>query len=270
MSDSILYCGDTSLDGAAAYLAGLLETWQFPFDYVPSDRVLNPVGLRGRRLVILSDFPATGMDAEAQSALLAAVDDGTGLLMIGGWESFHGAGGDWETTAVADALPVVILPTDDRLNCDHPVVLRQVAEHTSVRGLPWAERPPVVGGFNRFTPKPASTVVLEADRLRTSYDGGRHNGGQHNGGQWSVETVETHPMLVFGEYGAGPTAALATDVAPHWVGGFVDWGDGRVRAQAAGAEEIEVGDLYARFWRQLLSFLAGQDLSSPAAVTHVP
>ncbi len=265
MNGSILYCGDTSLDGAAAYLAGLLESWRCPFDYVPSDRALSPADLRGRRLVILSDFPAAGMDAEAQSALLSAVEGGSGLLMIGGWESFHGAGGNWETTAVANALPVVIQPTDDRLNCDHPVVLRQVAEHASVDGLPWAERPPVVGGFNRFTPKLDSTVVLEADRLRTSYDG-----GPCNGSRWSVETVETHPMLVLGAYGAGPTAALATDAAPHWVGGFVDWGNGRVRAQAVGAEQVEVGDLYARFWRQLLSFLSGQDLTSPAAVPHGP
>ena len=259
MSGSILYCGDTSLDGAASYLAGLLALWRCPFDYVPSDHALSPAELRGRRLVILSDFPAIGMDADAQSALLAAVDDGTGLLMIGGWESFHGAGGDWETTAVASALPVVIASTDDRLNCDHPVVLRQTAEHAAVNGLPWDQRPPVVGGFNRFTPQPDSTVVLEADRLRTSYDGDR----------WSVETVETHPMLVMGNYGAGPTAALATDAAPHWVGGFVDWGDGRVRAQAIGAEEVEVGDLYARFWQQLLSFLSRQDLSALAAAPHV-
>jgi hypothetical protein len=44
---------------------------------------------------------------------------------------------------------------------------------------------------------------------------------------------------------------LATDVAPHWVGGFVDWGDQRV-AQAVANDGIEVGNWYARFFRNLL------------------
>ena len=45
--------------------------------------------------------------------------------------------------------------------------------------------------------------------------------------------------------------ALATDVAPHWVGGFVDWGKERVVADV-GDDFIDVGNWYARFFRQLL------------------
>jgi hypothetical protein len=59
------------------------------------------------------------------------------------------------------------------------------------------------------------------------------------------------PLLVVGEYGRGRTAALATDVAPHWVGGLVDWGDQRV-VQQVGAGFIDVGNWYARFFRNLL------------------
>jgi hypothetical protein len=50
------------------------------------------------------------------------------------------------------------------------------------------------------------------------------------------------PLLVTGQHGAGRVAAITTDVAPHWVGGFVDWGDARVAAQADGAPAIEVGN----------------------------
>ena len=53
----------------------------------------------------------------------------------------------------------------------------------------------------------------------------------------------------------GRTAALATDLAPHWVGGLVDWGDGeRVVAQAPGSWPIEVGNFYAQFIANLLTW----------------
>lgn len=245
MTAPVLYCGDTALDNAAAYLAGLLTRWGFEFDYCPSDRQLDPASVLGRRLVILSDYPSAQMNPDAQARLLDAVSAGTNLLMIGGWESFHGLGGDWDRTAIAAALPVDIQRDDDRLNCDHPVLIRQVASHPAVDGLPWTDRAPYVGGFNRFQPRPQAKVILAADRVRV----------HHRDGLWQVELVETHPLLVVGSYGSGTTAALATDVAPHWVGGFVDWGDQRVTGQAQGSTAIEVGDLYAKFWNQLLTFL---------------
>lgn len=241
----ILYCGDTCLDGDAAYLAGMLTMWGFRFDYCPSDRPIEPASVSGRQLVILSDYPSVQMSSAAQANLLAAVDAGTNLLMIGGWESFHGLGGDWDTTAIAAALPVTLRSNDDRLNCDHPVLIRQALSHPAVDGLPWSSRAPYVGGFNRFSAKLDATVVLEADRLRAQY----------RDGMWYAELIETHPMLVVGSHGTGKTAALATDVAPHWVGGFVDWGDLRVTEHAHGSKAIEVGDLYAKFWKHLLTFM---------------
>ena len=248
MNAPILYCGDTSLDGAAAYLAGLLTLWGCEFEYRPSDQPLEADAAAGRELVVFSDYPSAQLQPGADAALLSAVEEGTSLLMIGGWESFHGLGGDWDTTALAAALPVEIQASDDRLNCDHPVLLRQVNSHPVIDSLPWSNRPPGVGGLNRFASKPDATVLLEGDRLRP----------RREGDSWQWELQETLPMLVVGEHGSGKTAALATDVAPHWVGGFVDWGEGRASGQAPGAEAIEVGDLYAQFWRQLTSHLVGR------------
>ena len=54
--------------------------------------------------------------------------------------------------------------------------------------------------------------------------------------------------------GRGRTAALATDVAPHWVGGLVDWGSRRVTAQAPRGEMIEVGQHYATFLTRLVEW----------------
>lgn len=241
----VLYCGDTSLATAAQYLAGLMTAWGCPYRYVPSHQSLTAADLEDADLIILSDYPATRITADLQDRLLSSIADGAGLLMIGGWESFHGLGGNWDQTQIADVLPVRMQTTDDRVNCDQPALVRQVAAHPAVDGLPWLERPPTIGGFNRFHPKADATVLLEVDRLRPAYQKRA----------WSVELIETLPLLVVGSHGRGATCAVATDVAPHWVGGLVDWGNARVAAQPPGGEAIEVGDLYARFWRQLLSSL---------------
>lgn len=245
MTNSILYLGDTHLHDAAAYLAGLLHGWGWPFDYVPSHEPARASMFdASRSLFIISDYPSGQMEPAAQRTLIEQVAGGAGLIMIGGWESFHGLGGDWDGTLVADALPVVIASEDDRMNCDQPVLVRRIAEHPAVSGLPWDSRPPVIGGFNRMSPKPAATVLLEAQRFAVRCDGE----------DFSFAPFDRHPLLVVGEFGSGRTAALATDVAPHWVGPLIDWGLPRIAAQAPQANPVEVGGDYAKFLRQLLSW----------------
>lgn len=249
MPAPILYCGDTSLSSAAAYLAGVLTASGEAFDYIPSDRPWPEDALQTPRpLVILSDYPAANVSEPARQRLVQHTHDGGGLLMIGGWESYHGAGGDWDATAVGGILPVAVSHEDDRINWDQPALVRCVGDHPATRGLPWDSRPPVVGGFNRVAARANSEVLLEVDRCRA----------QQEGNGWRLSVEESHPLLVVGAFGAGRTAALATDVAPHWVGGLVDWGTGRVSARAAGAEPVEVGDLYAAFFQQLISWTKRQ------------
>lgn len=246
MANSILYLGDTHLHDAAAYLAGLMHGWGWAFDYVPShESAPAEMFNTPRKLIIVSDYPAARMDAAAQQNLIDQVAAGVGLIMIGGWESFHGLGGDWDGTPVGDTLPVVIASTDDRMNCDQPVLVRRLVEHPVLAGLPWDSRPPVIGGFNRFTEKPDATVLLEAQRFTAAT----------NAGEFCFSPLDRHPLLVVGEFGRGRTAALATDVAPHWVGPLVDWGLPRVAAQAPQANGVEVGGDYASFLRQLLSWV---------------
>jgi uncharacterized membrane protein len=248
MPGTILYCGDTHLRSAAAYLAGVLASSGEEFTYVPSDRALATPDLAERPgLVILSDYPAARVSPPLQERLVELVAEGTGLLMIGGWESFHGQGGDWDATPVAECLPVEISPEDDRLNSDRPLLVRRTARHEITRGLPWKRRPPHVGGLNRIRPRDAAEVLLVCDELRCR----RKRGG------WKFRTRAVHPLLVVGSHGRGRTAALATDLAPHWVGGMVDWGAGRVAAQGPEAEAVEVGDLYAQFTIQLIRWTRG-------------
>jgi uncharacterized membrane protein len=239
---AILYLGDTSLAGAAGYLAGLMTSCGLGYDYVPSDAAVAGDALGGRRLIVLSDYPAKLLTAPLQARVVELVRAGTGLLMIGGWESFCGFGGDWAGTAVGDALPVEIARADDRVNCDQPALATKVSDHPIVAGLPWDLRPPTIGGFNRFSAKPGAATLLDVQRFSA----------RRAGGGYEFVPAERHPLLVTGACGAGRTAALATDLAPHWVGGFVDWGGARVTATAPGSWGIEVGSDYARFVGNLL------------------
>jgi uncharacterized membrane protein len=244
----ILYCGDTSLDGAAAYLAGLMTSWGWDFTYIPSDQQLSNSELADEyRLVIFSDYPASLVKSSLQTRLIERVTAGTGLLMIGGWESYYGLGGDWNDTPIADALPVNISSEDDRRNCDQPVFVQATGiSHPITDSLPWSERPPLIGGFNAFSPKTDSQTLLQSMRFEARFAGAIP----------SLEPSLTTPLLVTASHGAGRTAALATDVAPHWIGPMVDWGTERVTACADGAGDVEVGNLYAAFFKNLLSWTA--------------
>ena len=246
----VLYMGDTALAGPASYLAGLMTAWGMPFEYVPSDRRLGLAQAQApRKLFIFSDYPAGMLDSTLAEIIVGQVHGGAGLLMIGGWESYCGKGGNWAGTMIAEALPVEIGREDDRVNCDQPALVVKLADHPITRGLPWDERPPTVGGYNRIRPRAGTQVLLEVERFVA----------RRTAGRIEFTLAGRDPLLVVGECGAGRTAALATDVAPHWVGGMVDWGAGRVEGEAAPGTGIEVGSGYATFFRQLLTWTGRMD-----------
>lgn len=247
MPAPILYCGDTTLDSAGSYLAGLMTFFDWKFDYVPSgEKISREIIERPHSLLILSDYPASQFATELQKIAIEQIDRGMGLLMIGGWESFHGLGGDWDAAPLAQVLPVEISASDDRINFDQPALLHPTNWHERLWHLPWLERPPTIGGINSFQARPGSDVLLTVTSFRSTYEAATDSI------QWKAG--QSFPALVTSEKYSGRTAAFASDVAPHWVGGFVDWGPTRVTAQAPGAGAIEVGSDYAEFWRRLLSW----------------
>ena len=139
---------------------------------------------------------------------------------------------------------------DDRRNSAQPVLVRARASHPIVEGLPF-DAPPSIGGYNEFVAAPGTRVILEGDRYRVSLDGEVA----------TFERVGVFPLLVLSEPAAdagtiGRRACLATDVAPHWVGGLVDWGDARLTVSVGGAA-VEIGNDYARLFRNLLLWALG-------------
>jgi uncharacterized membrane protein len=243
MAAKICYLGDGSLNGAASYLAGIMLHYNMTFDHVPSD-ARPPASFTEQpyALYVVSDYPASRFGATAMAHITERIEQGAGLVMLGGWESYFGRLGEYHASPLADILPVVMQHSDDRRNCAQPCLIHKAAEHPILEGLPW-DAPPGIGGFNVVTPKPDAQALLTAVQFHVRND---INGFQFSRGQ------ET-PLLIVGQHGLGRTAALATDVAPHWVGGLVDWGNQRVVQEVAG-ESVEVGNWYARFFRNLLAW----------------
>jgi hypothetical protein len=197
--------------------------------------------LRDFSVVLLSDYPATQLSDEHQQALTAAVvDDGHGLLMIGGWASFGGPRGSYFGSRIADLLPVTIRPEDDRVNTPLGTVLSARREpHAAIRTVQ-GETPCVVVGYNGVSAKRDAEVLVHGDMLRMDASG-----------HAALERSDT-PILTVWERGSGRVAAIAPDLMPHWAGGILDWGAERVTLSTGN----EVGQLYVAFLVDVCRWLA--------------
>ncbi|MDR0870211.1 MAG: glutamine amidotransferase [Planctomycetaceae bacterium] len=272
-----LYLGDDDITRAAAYLSGVLTHFNIPFERVDSS-ASPPDDFTAKKYTgyIISDYPAKQFRPGQMEHIRQSVANGAGLLMLGGWESFHGQYGEYNNSPLAEVLPVEMQDTDDRRNCPQPVLLYKRREHPILAGLPW-DRAPFIGGFNQFIAKSGTVVLLKGICTKFSIVAERV-------ADWTTDSVllsdskplesrlsfalpdgsascfltltEEHPVLVTSIYGTGKTAALATDVAPHWAGNFVDWGKQRiVQELPGGAGTVEFGADYGKFFAQLVQWL---------------
>jgi uncharacterized membrane protein len=243
----VLYCGDTSLQTAASYLAGILQQHGMQFEHVASDVRFTAEQLSDDcQVLILSDYMSSMFTSGMLEQIVDRTRAGMGLLMIGGWESFVGAGGDYHRTPLADILPVVMQASDDRVNSFAPCMIRPAAVHAITAGLPFAESAAAINGYNQWQAKAGATTVLSLQRYAATYASG----------EFDFAPVSLDPLLVVSQADQGRIACYAGDCAPHWAGGFVDWGNKRQVLQAAGAEEVEVGNWYVEFFARLVKWCA--------------
>jgi len=240
----ILFCGDDDLDRAALYLAAILYEQQYAFDYISSTlKFPDDLQLHRYRLIILSDYPRVNISDHQLTSIEKFVRDGGHILMIGGWESFAGLQNEYNNTIMRDVLPVEMLAKDDRVNLSQGcVVLPAAAQHPVTENIDW-NRPGIIGGYNQLIPKKDTTVILKGQHLSIAL-------GNHPHLTLNEEEI---PLLIEGSYFNGKSGALAFDLAPHWIGGLVDWGNRRKRIDFNG-EFIEVGDLYHRFVSKLIAY----------------
>lgn len=239
----ILFCGDDDVDMAAIYLAAIIRAEGYGLDYIPSPLPIpNSLEFNNYDLIILSDYPRDQIKDKRLEEICEVVKQGTSFLMIGGWESFTGLNIEYKNSPLEDILPVQLLDTDDRRNYDQGIaVIATDVNHPVCSGLDF-DRPAVIGGYNEFEPKENAICVLCGRKIKISIS------------DEVISTAVDHdkiPLLITDRAGKGNVAALAFDLAPHWVGGFVDWGTERKHVDFADGF-IEVGDMYYKFVANLL------------------
>ena len=159
------------------------------------------------------------------------VEDGGGLLMVGGWLSFQGRFGHgvWHGTPLEEALPVIFQATDDRVETPQgALVTVNDRAHPVMRGIEWEPFPPLLG-YNRAAPRPDARVLAT---VRPS------------------PNASEDPLIAARDYGRGRTMVFASDTTPHWGVNFMKWPG------------------YHQFFRQvalwLASTVAEEEASAPA------
>jgi uncharacterized membrane protein len=189
-------------------------------------------------------LPAKGGQPSELDLLRQRVQQGSGLMMLGGLHSF-GPGG-YAGTPIEDLLPVRMSPTDFQ---DFGAKLREnkhLLGHVKLQPAPqaagnfltlltapeknaalWASLPPLANGANRLENN-GGVVLLEG---RLVDDAGR------------PRDQEVHPILIAKTgIGGGRSLAFAGDSTWRW---------------ASHGQQSE--EAHKRFWRQLALWLAGKD-----------
>ncbi len=184
-----------------------LENAGLQVDYVPDHLAATqfPMSIEALQVydaVILSDIGANTLLLHPDTAIHSRptpnrldllhdyVQGGGGLMMIGGWLSFTGmeSKAKYKGTGVEKALPVTMLPTDDRVEMPQGFQPRvSMPDHPILQGIP--EPWPMLLGYNQIEVKPNAAVLL----------------AHHE-----------DPIAAVWEYGNGRSAVFTSDCAPHW------------------------------------------------------
>lgn len=211
---------------------------QVDFEWIDaSHRERWPVDL-GRRLAgdydvfLIGDLDASALRPEDARAMLAKINAGAGLGLLGGFHAFEAGG--WAGSPLGPAMPFEV----DRL-------ARQPFDEPVRRGLH-------IDGAIRMLPDPRFGDVSIL-RLGTSGDDSR--------AAWEAMPTLEGASRIGRLLPTAKTLAAMADGTPLLVGR--DYGEGRVLAFAADSTWRWVmqgaGDQHRRFWRQFVLWLARQD-----------
>jgi len=240
MKKRILYCGDDTLDGGARYLGGVLMKAKHAFHYLPSKkRPTRHHFSSSYDLTILSDYPSARFLRGQLEILASKVALGSSLLMIGGWGSFRGFDGCYDRSILKEVLPVRCQKTDDRQQGAVTYRMKKNSNSSFFRGFDFSHVPGIAG-YNKVFLKPKAEEILSVETWGT------------RSGNKRLKPLRRDPLLVVGHYGRGRVGALMTDLAPHWAGGWVDWGKKRLKIRVTPRVWIEIGEDYFRFVKELV------------------
>ena len=177
---------------------------------------------------ILGGLPADHLTRSQNGLLAKAVENGAGLIMLGGRSSF-GPGG-WAGTALARVLPVNISPNDGQVESEEGLkvvpdtmglenYVLKLGPNTAESARIWDALPPITGTNLFGQPKPAAFVLARAKAGR-----------------------DLPLMIGMDNVGKGRVLAFGGETWP-WARSFED--QGRIA--------------HAKFWRQAILWLARKE-----------
>lgn len=238
----VLYAGDSPVGGPANYLLGVLRFLGAKTTHLTPSEKLRPILFaKYYDAILFSDYSAKQCSREVQARLKEGVEKGMGFAMIGGWGSFSGPFGGWQGSLMETILPVRCLGQDDRTNFPGGAAFILKESHP-ILGDFSRRHLPVICGLNQVIPRKNSKTILAVRKIL-------------HDNKIGLEKKE-YPLLIVHSDPKIRTAALATDAAPHWCGGMVDWGAKTLKLPVAGKIKIEVGDAYVRFLSSIIHWLA--------------
>lgn len=202
----------TKYEEGATYLLSCLRKEGIEVTYMPAHEVQvrfpqSLEELKAYDAIVISDVGANTFLLQnptfyqmqiIQSALdniKQYVEEGGGLLMVGGYLTFMGIEGkaNYTNTVLAEVLPVIMQSGDDRVEMPSGFSPAIAKEHPLAGYGEW----PKLLGYNKLAAKPDAEELLS------------HNGDA---------------ILTVGTYGKGRTAAFASDCSPHWGSTeFMEW-----------------------------------------------
>ncbi len=184
----------------------MFEKAGFCFDFIPSHLAISQFpgreGLKNYDVVILSDIGSDTLllhpDATVRfracenrlDALVQFVEEGGGLIMFGGWNSFCGQRGiaRYNRSSLAQVLPVTMYDFDDRVEAPQGVQPEITREgHPIFQGVD--THLPAFLGYNQLKPREGAEVL-----------------------GWFGQDV----FIACAEYGKGRSIAYASDITTHW------------------------------------------------------
>ncbi len=237
----VFYAGDSPAGGPANYLLAILNAMGAKVTHVPPGEKLSSRDLKASYdVIILSDYGADCVDSESAKRARQIVEGGAGFLMVGGWGSFSGPFGKWKGTWAEDLLPVTMSSKDDRCNFPSGALIMLKTKHPAVKNTDFLN-PPAICGLNNISAKRGSQTVLTVRPVTYK-------------GKIGLSPRE-YPLLVVSGQGGRRTAAFASDFAPHWCGGMVDWGKKRRILPVNSKIRVEVGDQYVQMITSLIRWL---------------
>jgi len=134
--------------------------------------------------------------------LASAVENGKGLIYMGGWLSFSGhmEKGGWRRSPISDWLPFSCLTGDDLMESSEGFAVSVgQSGHPILEGLSIDTIPPLLG-YNEFIPKENFDTLLSI----------RETG---------------HPLLGVSTPGEGRMVVYGSDPVPHWGMNLMNWQD---------------------------------------------